>query len=368
MGFAHGFLVLSDSAHVMYKVSSFYDPKHEKGFRWDDPDINIKWPKQTLLYLHVTETPYFLKISTCNREEKLMKILICGASGMLGSHFVRLLTERGIAFIAVNRQQLDITQLDQVEDIIRIQKITHVINCAAFTHVDRAETEQKLAYQVNAMGPHCLAIACRRHGAHLVHFSTDYVFDGREHSPYTEDHFCAPLGAYGLSKLAGEIKLLEEHRRSCIIRTSWLFGFPGKNFVETILTLSSERETLKIVSDQIGRPTYCQDLAEATLELLEEEGIYHFANAFETSRYHFAKEICRQAEELGLPVVTKNIEPVTTQEYPTPARRPAYSTLSTRKAEAVLGKTPRPWQEALKDYLVRYKAIKESLQYSLMNQ
>lgn len=284
-----------------------------------------------------------------------MKIWICGASGMLGSHFLRLLTERGLPFVASDSRQIDITELDDVSDFVRVQKISHVINCAAYTRVDQAEKESKQAYLVNAIGPHNLAIAGRRHGARVIHFSTDYVFNGMKRSPYKEDDYCTPINAYGMSKLAGEIKLLDEHRHACVIRTSWLFGFPGVNFVDKMLDLMKEKEHLRVVEDQMGRPTYAQDLAEATLSLLEEEGIFHFANTFETSWYLFAQEIHRQAEELGLALKLKALSPISTSEYPTPAPRPAYSTLSTKKVESLLEKAPRPWQEALQDYLVNFK-------------
>ena len=265
--------------------------------------------------------------------------------------------KKNIPFLANDRKQIDITQLDNVSDFVRVQKITHIINCAAYTNVDKAEEEQKEVYLVNAVGPHNLGIAARRHGARVLHFSTDYVFDGKGRVPYTEDHQCTPINAYGMSKLAGEMKLLEEHQRSCVIRTSWLFGLFGKNFVEAMLRLMRERESLRVVSDQIGRPTYCQDLAEAALQLLDEEGIFHFANAFETSWFEFAKEIQRQALELEIPLMIKTIEPIYSYEYPMVAKRPAYSTLSTKKIEATLGLIPRSWQEALKAYL--YCAKKE---------
>ncbi len=284
-----------------------------------------------------------------------MKIWICGANGMLGSHFKRLLAQHQLNFITTIGRQIDITKLDDVSDFVRIQKITHIINCAAYTHVDKAETEEKQAYLVNAMGPHHLAVAGRRHGARVIHFSTDYVFDGKGRTPYAEEHPCAPLGAYGMSKLAGEMKLLNEYQKVCIMRTSWLFGFPGKNFVETMIRLMTEKEQLRIVTDQVGRPTYCQDLAEATLDLLNEEGIFHFANTAETNWYHFAKEIQRQAHALEFPLKIQSIEPITSQEYPTPAKRPSYSTLDTKKIEQRLGKKPRTWQEALQDYLVQLR-------------
>ncbi len=292
----------------------------------------------------------------------MKKIWICGASGMLGSHFKRLLAQRQIPFVANDSQRIDITDLDSVSDFVRIQKISHVINCAAYTQVDKAEAEQKQAYLANAVGPHNLGIAGRRHGARVLHFSTDYVFDGKGRTPYSEEHYCTPISAYGMSKLAGEIKLLDEHRQSCIIRTSWLFGIPGINFVETMLRLMNEKEQMRIVYDQVGRPTYCQDLAEVALELLDEEGVFHFANAFETSWFQFAKEIHRQAKELDFPMKVKTLEPIPAHEYPTIAKRPAYSTLNTKKIEEHLGKTPRPWQEALSDYLVNLKAYQKNLQ------
>jgi len=286
----------------------------------------------------------------------MKKVWIAGASGMLGSHFKRLLAERNIPFLANDRKQIDITDLDTVSDFIRVQKISHVINCAAYTDVDKAETEQKEAYLANAVGPHYLGIAGRRHGARVLHFSTDYVFDGKSRRPYSEEHFCTPSTSYGMSKLAGEIKLLEEHQRSCVIRTSWLYGSSGKNFVDTMLKLMCEKEHLRVVSDQIGRPTYCQDLAEIALEMLDAEGVYHFSNSFETSWYQFAKEIRQQSGELGFPLIVKEIEPISSRDYPTAATRPVYSTLNTKKIEELLGKTPRPWHEALRDYLVYVKS------------
>lgn len=281
---------------------------------------------------------------------------------MLGSHFQGLLSEKGIP---VETAKIDITNLDAVSDFVRTKKITHIINCAAYTQVDLAETELKKAYQVNAMGPHHLGIAGRRHGARVLHFSTDYVFDGKGRTPFSEEFPCTPIGAYGMSKLAGEIKLLEEHQHVCIIRTSWLFGYPGKNFVDTMVRLMGEKEQLHVVFDQIGRPTYCKDLAEYSLDLLDEEGIFHFANTFETSWYQFAKEIRLQALDLGFPLIVKNIEPISSNEYPTAAQRPLYSTLSTKKIEAYLGRIPRPWQQALYEYLLHVKSHQKKLQMVL---
>jgi dTDP-4-dehydrorhamnose reductase len=284
------------------------------------------------------------------------KLWVCGAAGMLGSHFVRTLTSRNIPYIATDRNAVDITQSNAVSEFMRANKITHIINCAAYTNVDAAEADLKAAYVTNAMGPHNLAIAARRHQARLIHISTDYVFDGRSKgTPYNEEHRCSPIGAYGASKMAGEMKVLDEFPEACIIRTSWLFGFPGRNFVDTMLRLMHEKETLRVVSDQKGRPTYCQDLVEGVLDMLEEEGVFHFANSQETSWHQFALAIQQQAQKLGYALTTKQIDPIPTSEYITAAARPMYSTLCTQKIESALGRTPRPWQDALNDYLVQHK-------------
>lgn len=285
----------------------------------------------------------------------MRKIWICGASGMLGSHVERLCKERQELYIANDFKEIDITQVDVVSDFVREEKITHIINCAAYTQVDKAEEELEKAYRINALGPHHLGIAGRRHRARVVHFSTDYVFDGNSRKPYDEASFCAPIGAYGLSKFAGEMKLMEEHIDACIIRTSWLFGHPGKNFVQTMLQLMEQKNQLSVVADQFGRPTYCEDLAEVALELLDEEGIFHFANSGETSWHLFAKEIYDQALIKGFPLKECKIDPVSTSHYPTVAKRPAYSVLNTKKIEDFLQHKPRHWKEALTDYLAVYQ-------------
>lgn len=283
------------------------------------------------------------------------RVWICGANGMLGSHFQRLLGEKQIPFLANGHRQIDITDRDAVAAFVRVQKITHIINCAAYTQVDKAESEPEFAYKANAMGPAHLGLAARKYGARVIHFSTDYVFNGFGKQPYKEEQICSPLGAYGMSKLAGEVKLLDVLPEACIIRTSWLFGHPGKNFVDTMLKLMSQRDSLRIVVDQIGRPTYCQDLADAALEMLDLPGLFHFANQGETSWFDFASEIQRQALDRGVLIKPCALEPIPTSGYPTPAKRPAYSSLNTNKIEQQLGRCPRSWQAALSDYLLLYQ-------------
>lgn len=280
-----------------------------------------------------------------------MKIWVAGGSGMLAAHLIRLLTEQGLPFVANGKDVVDITDEAAVAAFVKDQKITLIINCAAYTQVDKAESEADEAYRVNALGPEIIGKAASQVHARVIHISTDYVFDGKSRSPYHEEDVCAPLGIYGRTKLEGEKNLLRVCPQACIIRTSWLYGWPGKNFVGTMLRLMQERELLRVVNDQVGCPTYCQDLAEAILQMSNQSGIFHFVNSHQTSWYEFAKEIHRQAVTLGYALKVRNIEAIKTEEYPTLAKRPLYSTLSTEKISAVLGKKPRPWQEALEDYL-----------------
>ena len=266
-------------------------------------------------------------------------------------------------------QELDITDAARVDAYAETNGFTHVINCAAYTAVDRSESEEAAAYAVNAAGPHHLARAAARADAALLHVSTDYVFDGNARQPYREGDLCNPLGVYARSKREGELRVLETRsegrsdRPVYILRTSWLYGEGGSNFVATMLRLMAERRELRVVADQRGRPTYTRDLAEAVLKLLGLEvgaaapvpdgGVYHFANRGETSWHEFATAILDLGRQRGHRLVTQSIEAITSADYPVPAPRPAYSVLATEKIEAALGYAPRPWQDALGDYLDR---------------
>lgn len=265
---------------------------------------------------------------------------------------------------------LDIGDDGAVLEFAKSNQFSHIVNCAAYTRVDDAETQTEAAYRVNASGPGNLAIAAARIGASLVHFSTDYVFNGRNSAPYEEDAPGAPEGVYGRTKLEGERLILAQMPmdassgpRTHLIRTSWLFGEGGANFVATMLKLMAERETLRVVHDQVGRPTYTADLAQAALCLAginptaqaADSGIYHFANAGETSWYGLAQGILALARDLGFALRAHTIEPVSTAEFPRPAPRPAYSVLSTTRYELATQRMPRSWQDALADYLKNIK-------------
>jgi dTDP-4-dehydrorhamnose reductase len=270
-------------------------------------------------------------------------ILVVGANGMLGRDMLALI---GDAARGVDIDEIDITSLESTERVLRTLKPETVINCAAYTDVDGCETNVETAMQVNGEGVAHLAMASREIGARLVHVSTDYVFDGGKGRPYVEDDATCPLGVYGESKLAGEMNAAfnPEH---LIVRTQWLYGLHGKNFVETMLRLALEKDELSVVDDQIGSPTWTVDLAQAILALVKtgQRGIYHAANSGYCSWNEFAQAIF---QESGLSVT---VNAMTTDELNRPARRPLYSTLDCSKLEQDTGFRPQPWRMALKAYL-----------------
>ena len=270
-------------------------------------------------------------------------ILVVGSKGMLGQELMGLL---GSAARGVDVEEIDITDLASVQRVLVTLKPRLVVNAAAFTNVDGCETQAELALQVNGEGVAHLAMITKEIGATLVQISTDYVFDGGKGSPYLEDDPTAPLSIYGESKLAGEMnaKFNPDH---LIVRTQWLYGHAGKNFVETMLRLGAERSEVSVVDDQVGSPTWTYDLALAIKALIEKgcRGTYHAANSGFVSWNGFAKEIFRLS---GLDVQVKAI---TTAEFALPAARPLYSTLDCGKLLQDTGFTARPWQQALKRYL-----------------
>jgi dTDP-4-dehydrorhamnose reductase len=259
-----------------------------------------------------------------------IKTLIIGANGMLGFDLCKVFPEA----VKLTHRELDITKRDQVLESIRNIKPDLVINAAAYTDVEGCEDKQELAFQVNGYGPGYIAEACNKIGSTLVHFSTDYVFDGSR-TEYIESDTPNPINVYGRSKLLGEQKIAEKTDDYRIVRISWLFGIHGKNFVDTILKLSGEMAEVKVVNDQFGKPTYALDLAHKIAAINElETGIYHMTNEGVCSWYEFASAFI------------DNAIPCTSEEFPRKAKRPKYSVLLNTKAEPM-----RHWKEALKDYL-----------------
>jgi dTDP-4-dehydrorhamnose reductase len=275
---------------------------------------------------------------------------------MLGTALRERLEAEGSEYVGSDLD-LDITDAQAVRAFAEHERPDLIVNAAAYTRVDDAEREADAAQRVNALGAENLGRAAHAIGAKILHYSTDYVFNGQATTPYEETSPCAPLGVYGRTKHEGEERLMALASRGlslCIVRTSWLFGEHGPNFVTTMLRLLADKDELRVVDDQRGRPTYAADLAMASLALAQRgSGIFHFANEGETTWHGFTVEIRRQCEELGVPIRTRVIHPISTAEFPRPAPRPAYSVLSTSRAAALLGKPPRHFRDALRDYLER---------------
>ncbi|NPV72672.1 MAG: dTDP-4-dehydrorhamnose reductase [Pelotomaculum sp.] len=276
-----------------------------------------------------------------------MKVLVTGAAGMLGRQVVLEYRRRGASVYDLYRQELDITNYDQVSKTLDKIKPDVVINCAAYTNVDTAEEEKEKAFLINGLGPRYLALACRHYGTVLVHISTDYIFNGQINRPYQVYDPPSPINTYGASKLFGEAAVRETGGKFFIVRTSWLFGPDGKNFVNTILNLAGQRKELKVVDDQRGSPTYTVDLAGALADLVNSKiyGTYHITNTGETTWYEFAQKIVATA---GLKT---KVKPCKTQEFPRPALRPAFSVLDPFPLKQVIGYNLPHWEGALKRYI-----------------
>jgi dTDP-4-dehydrorhamnose reductase len=287
--------------------------------------------------------------------KKEKRIALIGSKGMLGS-MVKELAGDGSDILGLDLPEFDMTDRGQVLDVLAGFAPEAIINCAAFTNVDGCESNEQTAQKVNGDAPGYLADAAKRLGAFLVHISTDYVFDGLGSRPYTEEDPTGPLSAYGRTKLLGEKAVLSSGlERFSIIRTSWLYGPRGKNFVETIVRLAKEREELRIVADQVGSPTYTEDLAVALFALLSRQavGIYHFSNEGVCSWHEFAGAIVETMKESGEEVRVRNIIPIRTEEYPLPAKRPAYSVLSKEKYKRTVGAEVPRWRDGLRRYFAK---------------
>ena len=278
-----------------------------------------------------------------------MKILILGHKGMLGSDLMlRMMAAHDVTGKDVG--DFDITVEDDCGRVIAECSPDVVINTAAYTNVDGCETDRERCFAVNAVGVKNIALACRGKGVRIVHFSTDYIFDGRKETPYVEEDEPAPLNVYGASKLEGERFLQAFSDHWLLIRTAWLYGRNGKNFVKTILEKAAAVKTLDVVDDQIGAPTYSWDLAAAVQLLIEvgHEGLFHLTNRGRCSWHEFA---CKILQYAGKNDVT--VRPIPSADLARPAVRPAWSVLSSRKFSEETGKTMRFWQIALQDYLER---------------
>ncbi len=279
-----------------------------------------------------------------------MNILITGSKGQLGSEIQRLaegLNKEDFHFIFTDKEELDITNRNAVYEFVELNNISIIVNCAAYTAVDKAEEDAELCELLNHIAPSYLAEAIDNMGGSMIQISTDYVFDGKNYRPYTEDDLTNPQGVYGRTKLAGEEAVIRSCVGAMVIRTAWLYSSFGSNFVKTMIRLGKERDTLGVVADQIGTPTYARDLAVSILEIIKQgivPGVYHYSNEGATSWYDFTKSIHRIAG-----INSCNVMPIHTEDYPTPAKRPHFSVLDKSKIKNTFNITIPWWEDSLKE-------------------
>ena len=287
-----------------------------------------------------------------------MKVLVAGSEGQLGQTLVETTPDR-VKVAGGDMPALDITDLPALEARLETERPDVVVNAAAYTAGDNAESEPGIAQRVNVDGARNAALAARRAGARVIHVSTDFVFDGGKGSPYAPGDAPAPLGVYGQTKLDGEAAVRDASEGDAIvIRTAWLYSRFGHNFVKTMLRLMAERDTLAVVADQRGTPTWAGSLAEVIWAAIEQDlpgGLYHWTDGGEASWYEFAEAIYRQARALGLLERDVTIRAISTAEYPTPAKRPAYSVLDCSATVAALGVVQRPWAASLQKMLANMR-------------
>ncbi len=279
------------------------------------------------------------------------KILVTGGNGQLGKELQELSPDYSqFEFFFLTREDMPIDQFELVRNYFHTLKPAYCVNCAAYTAVDRAESDKDLAFQINGEAVGVLAAVCKEHNAKFIHISTDYVFNGEGTYPYTENFPTDPINVYGASKLEGEREAAQLNPASMIIRTSWVYSSFGKNFVKTMIRLMNEKDEIKVVNDQIGSPTYAADIAEVILKIIAncqskssswKPGLYNFTNEGILSWYEFALAI---KEITGSPC---DIRPIPTSEYPTPAKRPAYSVLDKTKIQENFGIQLKDWKESL---------------------
>jgi dTDP-4-dehydrorhamnose reductase len=291
--------------------------------------------------------------------DKNISVLITGAAGQLGQS-LRRTAPQGVILHLFSREQMDISELSSIDAVFEEYDIDFVVNCAAFTAVDLAESMEEEAYLINAEAVNHLAKACNRHDAALIHISSDYVYDNDMIRPLVETDRTSPESVYAKSKLKGDLYAIEECSKAIVLRTSWLYSEYGTNFVKTMLRLGRERDELRVVADQHGIPTYAHDLANAIYRVILSEpgsyeyGIYHFANSGPTTWFDFARTIFIKSN-IAIPII-----PIDTAQFPTPAKRPTYSVLDSTKFSKAFSLEIRPWQNALSECLLRVAEISNS--------
>jgi dTDP-4-dehydrorhamnose reductase len=277
-----------------------------------------------------------------------MNILVTGSNGQVGSELQALANAYPtFSFVFVDKEDLDIGDKDAVQAFFEAQKFDYCINCAAYTAVDKAESDTETAHLVNAVGPQNLALACQKHQTRLVQISTDYVYHNSQNTPFKETDPTSPQSVYGRTKLEGEQLALANNKETLIIRTSWVYSSFGNNFVKTMIRLGNDRDTLSIIFDQIGSPTYARDLAKSILDIIQQNpseftGVYHYSNEGVCSWFDFAQAI------FELEGIECKTSPIETKDYPTPAKRPHFSLLNKNKIKATFALEIPYWRDSLK--------------------
>lgn len=342
-GFGHAFLTITDDVEVQYKVDEYYSKENDRSVKYNDPNIGIEWGVENPILSDKDLNAPLLKDSDANFS---IKVLVTGVKGQLGYEVVKRLNSLGIENLGVDIDDFDITDKKQTEDFIVNYRPDVVVHCAAYTAVDKAEVEKEKCYKINVEGTKNIAEVCKKIDSKMVYISTDYVFDGEGTEPQKEDKTTAPVNYYGYSKEQGEKNvrdLLEEH---FIIRTSWVYGKSGNNFVKTMLKLAQVKDKIGVVNDQIGAPTYTPDLATLICDMLQTRnyGTYHGVNEGYCSWYEFALEIFKRAE------IEIKVNPIATSEYQTKAKRPLNSRLSKENLDINRFNRLPSWRDALDRY------------------
>lgn len=280
-----------------------------------------------------------------------MNILVTGKNGQLGSEIQDLSHDSKHNFFFADSKECNIHEVESIESIVLSNEIDAIINCAAYTGVDNAEDNEMDALQTNLSGVHNINLVAEKYGLSYIHISTDYVFDGTKSTPYEPRDTVSPIGVYGTSKFLGEQVVIHSKAKAAIIRTSWLYSSHGNNFVKTMLRLGKEKESLNVVGDQIGSPTYARDLAKACIEIIDHKNlgvkqpVYHYANSGAISWFDFASKI------MELKSLNCEVQSITTEDYPTKAKRPKYSVLSTKDIENHFNVDVPEWEQSLKECL-----------------
>jgi len=348
-GFAHGFLTLTDNVEVQYKVDEYYAPECDRSIRFDDPEIGVEWGIENPILSEKDLSAPLLKESDVNFS---LKFMVTGVNGQLGHDVVIKLKSLKFEVIAPTLDEFNLTDKNQVKNYIAKENPDVIIHCAAYTAVDKAEDEKDLCYSVNVEGTMAVVEAAKMINAKVVYISTDYVFDGLGEAPHSEEKVTNPVNYYGETKEKGENIVRDLIDKHFVVRTSWVYGLNGNNFVRTMIKLAESRNEINVVSDQVGAPTYTKDLAEFIVKLVQTNnyGTYHGVNEGYCSWYEFAKSIfVKNGMEM-------NVNPISSEDYPTRAKRPLNSRLSKENTtKAVLDRMPH-WEDALTRFIEELKS------------